>query len=326
MEGIREKVRKETSFCIFYILDIAEQTQSRTISDTSNDSIQSDGCKLIHKRLHANPVIAHEHHSFFTIFMDNVYHLFGKLRNFSSLKSLEIFEFFGRNTVCIVHVALVDNVFRTERIAHFFFKLFEDIWADRCGVAEPVYVFFSRKLIKDQGKLVKKCRKTYYIHILMRIKETAETLQGMRSCLWLTHIKSDLRLHVLPVIYNCIIHMYRVPHDICQEADGIFMKKLRRCDHNISALFVIRPLVCRNDFACGTVNDFPPSGDIVTGIYFQHVRVEMVHKVDLKFLICCCMERAHDVHLLDLIRICLCPCVIFSCCIVGSVDLCTRIF
>ena len=42
MEGIREKVRKETSFCIFYILDIAEQAQGRTVSDTSNDSIQSD--------------------------------------------------------------------------------------------------------------------------------------------------------------------------------------------------------------------------------------------------------------------------------------------
>ena len=159
MEGIREKVRKETSFCIFYILDIAEQTQSRTISDTSNNSVQSDGCKLVHKRLHADPVIPHEHHGFFAVFMDNVYHLFGKFRNFSSLESLEILEFFGRNTVCIVHIALVDNVFRTERIAHFFFELLKDIWADRCGVAEPVYVFFSCKLIKDQCELMEECGK-----------------------------------------------------------------------------------------------------------------------------------------------------------------------
>ena len=258
--------------------------------------------------------------------MDNVYHLFGKLRNFSSLESLEVLEFFGWNTVCIIHVTLIDNIFRAERISHFFFELFKDIRTDRCGVTEPVYIFFSRKLIKDQGKLMEKCRKTYYIHILMRIKETTETLQGMCSCLRLTHIKSDLRLYVLPVIYDSIIHMNRVPHDICQKADRIFMKKFRRCDHDISTLFVIRPPICRNDFACGTVNDFPPSGDIITGIYFQHVRVEMVHKVDLKFLLRCCMERTHDVHLLDLIRVCLCPCIIFSCCIISSVDLCTCVF
>ena len=52
----------------------------------------------------------------------------------------------------------------------------------------------------------------------------------------------------------------------------------------------------------------------------------MIHKVDLKFLLRCCMERTHDVHLLDLIRVCLCPCIVFSCCIISSVDLCACVF
>ena len=94
MERIREKVWQKSSFCIFYILNITEQTQGRTISNTSNYSIQSDRCKFVHKRFHTNPVISHEHHGLFSVFMYDIYHLFGKLRNFASLKCLEIFEFF----------------------------------------------------------------------------------------------------------------------------------------------------------------------------------------------------------------------------------------
>ena len=62
--------------------------------------------------------------------MDNVYHLFGKLRHFPSLECLEILEFFRRNAVGVVHVALVDDVFRAEGITHLFFKLFQHIGAD----------------------------------------------------------------------------------------------------------------------------------------------------------------------------------------------------
>ena len=80
--------------------------------------------KLVHKRLHADPVIAHEHHGFFAVFMDNVYHLFGKFRNFSALERLEILEFFRDGIrYAVVHIALVNNVFRAELVAHFFFKL-----------------------------------------------------------------------------------------------------------------------------------------------------------------------------------------------------------
>ena len=130
MEGVREKVRKETAFCVFYIFDVTEQTQGGAVANTSYHRVQSDSRKLIHKRLHADPVVAHKHHGFFAVFMNNVYHLFGKLGNFSSLECLEILEFFGWNAVGVVHVALIDNVFRAERIAHFFFKLLQHIRAD----------------------------------------------------------------------------------------------------------------------------------------------------------------------------------------------------
>ena len=177
MEGIREEIWKETAFCVFYILDVTEQTQCSTISNTSNNCIKSDRSKFIHKWLHTDPVITHEHHSFSAIFMNNINHLFGKLCYFSALESLDIFKFLRRNTICIIHISLIDNIFRTERITDFFFKLFQNIRADGCGISKPVNIFFPRKFIKNQSKLMEKRSKSYNIYILMGFQKTTETIQ-----------------------------------------------------------------------------------------------------------------------------------------------------
>jgi len=284
VEGVREKVWKKSSFRVFYIFNIAEQTQGCTISHTSNHSIKTDGSKLIHKWLHADPVVTHEHHGFFAIFMDNVYHLLCKLCNLAALECLEVLEFLGWNAVGIVHVALVDNVFRAEWIADLFFELLQHIWTDRCGITEPVHIFLPCQLIKDQGELMEKGGEAYHIHILVGIKESAEALQGMSSCFWLAHIKGDLRLYIFPVVYHCIVHMYRIPHNISQEADGILMERFYRCNYHISARFIIMPLTCRNHCSCGTVDYFPPLCDIIACVHLQHIRVQVVHKVDLQFV------------------------------------------
>ena len=107
----------------------------------------------------------------------------------------------------------------------------------------------------------------YHIHILVGIKESAEALQRMSSCFWLAHIKGDLRLYIFPVVYHCIVHMYRIPHNISQKTYRIIMKSLRRFDGHITGLLTVTPLCHRNHFSCRTVNDFPPSLDIIMRIY-----------------------------------------------------------
>ena len=160
-----------------------------------------------------------------------------------------------------------------------------------------------------------------HIDIRMAVQETAETLQGMGSCLWLAHIKGDLGLYVLPVVYHCVVHMYRVPHNICQEAYGVLMEKLRRGDYHISGLFVVGPAGYRHCFACGAVYNFPPSCNVVTGVDLQHIRVKVIHQVNFQCLRNCGVEGAHNVHLLDLVRVGFCPGVVFSCGVVSGVDL-----
>ena len=81
---------------------------------------------------------------------------------------------------------------------------------------------------------MEKCGKSYYIYVIMGLQESAETFQRMRTCCRLAHIKGDLRLYILPVVDNCIVHMYRIPHDVCKKTYGILVEFFCRSDHNIS--------------------------------------------------------------------------------------------
>ena len=147
----------------------------------------------------------------------------------------------------------------------------------------------------------------------------------MFSCFRLTNIKSNLRFNIFPVIYHCIIHMNRIPHNVCKKTYCILVKKFCRFDHYISGCFIIGPFTDRNNLTCCTVNNFPPSGNIITCIYFQHIRIKMIHQVNFQFFLCSCMEMTHNVHLLDFIRVCLSPFIIFSGCIISCVDFSTSI-
>ena len=267
MEGIREEIRKETSLGIFDTRNITDQTKRRSISHGTYHSIQTYGLKLIHKRLHADPVIAKEHHSFFSILMHDIHKLFCKLRNFSSLECGKIHEFLGRNPVRVIHVPLINDKFRTELITYFLFKLLQNIRTYRCRITIPVYIFLSCQLVKDQCELMEKCRETNHIHIRMALQEFSQTFLGVFFCLRLTDIKCDLFFHTLPVISHRIIHMNRIPHNISQKTYRIIMKSLRRFDGHITGLLTVTPLCHRNHFSCRTVDNFPPSLDIIMRIY-----------------------------------------------------------
>ena len=167
---------------------------------------------------------------------------------------------------------------------------------------------------------MEKCSKTHYVHILMGFQETAETFQRVLSCGRLTYVKGHLRLHVLPVVDNCIVHMNRIPHNICQKAYGILMEGYCLNLH-ISGFLIIRPFIAGNRLACGTVHDLPPFTDIVSCIYCQHIRVKMIHQMNFQGFFHRCVDGCHNVHLLNFFRMSLCPVVILTCCIIGRIDL-----
>ena len=92
-------------------------------------------------------------------------------------------------------------------------------------------------------------------------------------------------------------------------------------DGHIPCLVTVLPLFRGNHLTGCTVNHFPPAGDIIPGINLEHVRIQMVHQVNGQLTFSCIIERCHDIHLLNLIRVCFCPCIVFSGCIISGVNL-----
>ena len=224
VEGIREEIRKKSSFRILHAFNIADQAQGGSISYASHHSVQADGLEFVHKRLRADPVIAQEHHGLFAAFMADIHHFLRDLRYLSALERLEVLKLFGRNPVLVIVVSLVNDILRAERITHFLFKLLQNIRAYRCGIAIPFHVFFPGQLVEHQRELVEESSEAKYVHVRMLLNEFAQALHRIFVGLGLAHVEGDLMLHVLPVIHHSVVHMYRVPHDIGEEAHRIIME------------------------------------------------------------------------------------------------------
>ena len=118
---------------------------------------------------------------------------------------------------------------------------------------------------------MEKCCITNNINMRIVFDVFAKTLHCKFFCLWLTNVECDLFFHTLPVIDYCIVHMYRIPHNVCKKTYCIIMEFLCVVNCDISCLLTVIPLFYRNNFTCCTVNDFPPSSDIIVRIYFQHI-------------------------------------------------------
>jgi len=123
VEHIREEIGQEATLRVLYILNIAKQPQGGAVAYAAHHSIQPDGGEFLHKRLHADPVVAHKHHSLFAVAVHNVYHLFGQLSHLPALERLEVLKFLRGDPVAVVHITLVNNELRAELVAHLLLKL-----------------------------------------------------------------------------------------------------------------------------------------------------------------------------------------------------------
>ena len=111
-EDIREEIREQTAFGIFDARDIADQTQRGSVSDAADYRIQAESLEFFHKWFGADPVVAQEHHGFFSVFVGDVHHLTDDLCHFTALECLEVLVFFAGDPVLVVVITLVDDVFR----------------------------------------------------------------------------------------------------------------------------------------------------------------------------------------------------------------------
>jgi len=112
-------------------------------------------------------VVAKKHHGFLGVGVDNVGHFFHQTGDLAALESLEVLVLLAGHTVLVVVVALVDDKLRAELIADLFFKLLQNVGADRGRVAIPIHVLLAAQLVKHQREQVEEGRKAHDIDIGM---------------------------------------------------------------------------------------------------------------------------------------------------------------
>ena len=117
--------------------------------------------------------------------------------------------------------------------------------------------------------------------------------------------------------------MYRIPYNICQKAYSILVIFL--CLNYNFTVFIM-PFFASERPSDSPVHDFPPSLYVVMVINFQQVLMQSLHQIDSKHTVISHMKVRHHIHLLNFIRIFLCPCIIFSGCIICSINFCVKLF
>ena len=160
------------------------------------------------------------------------------------------------------------------------------------------------------------------VNIGVLCNELAQALHGILVGLGLTHVKGDLVLKVRPAVGGGVVHMHRVPNEIGKEADCVLVEGYGLHGY---ATVGVTPLFRGHGLTGGSIHDLPPAGDVVVGVHLHQLRADALHQRDGHGVAGGGVKAGHDVALLYLVRVCLCPCVVLAGGIVGGVDLGVRI-
>ena len=161
-----------------------------------------------------------------------------------------------------------------------------------------------------------------YIHIRMCGTIIAKTLHGIFMSLRLSHIKRNLMFKVFPIVSDCIVHMYRIPDNISQKADGIFMERDSIVNDHAPLFLIIFPEIYGHNLPRRTVNNLPPSFSVISGIDHHQFFGNTLHKRNHQLRLHCGIKSSHHIALLYLIRVCFCPLIILPRGIISSIYFC----
>ena len=323
MERIRKEIRQQTSFRIFHAGDVADEPERRAVAHTADHRVQTNRLEFRHKRFRADPMVAKEHHRFFSALMGDFDHFPRQSGDFPTLERLEIPEFLAGHAILVIEISLIDDILRTEAIADFLLEFLQNIRRNGGRITVPIDVLFPPERIEHQRKLMEERRVANHVHIGMLLDEAAQTLHGKLMGLGLANIERNLMLDILPVVDNGVVHVNRIPDEIAQEGHRVFMIRRRMLNHD--APVRIMPFIRGQRLAGRAVDDLPPAADIVAGIDLQQLGREVFHQTDRQRTLACHLESGHDIALLHLVGVRLRPRVVLAGGVVSRIHLCAGI-
>ena len=165
---------------------------------------------------------------------------------------------------------------------------------------------------------MKEGREPHHINVGVGLAPAAQLFFYIGLRLGLAHIVGQLVRRILPVVGQEVVHVYGVPDQERQKADGVLV--IGDClNFDLTRWLIEEPFVGGYDLARRAVNDLPPALGVVQRVDFQLLGVEAVHQVDAQLRAARRVAITDEVLLLDFVGVCLRPGVVLAGRIIGSV-------
>ena len=165
---------------------------------------------------------------------------------------------------------------------------------------------------------MEKGREPHHINVGVGLAPAAQLFFYIGLRLGLAHIVGQLVRRILPVVGQEVVHVYGVPDQERQKADGVLVIG-DGFDLNLAGRLVKEPLVGGYDLTGRAVNDLPPALGVVQRVDLELLGVEAVHQVDAQLRAARRVSVTDEILLLDLVGVCLRPGVVLAGRIIGSV-------
>ena len=263
-------------------------------------------------------MVTEEHHRFLAVGVDDVDHLFGKSADLLLLELDEVAELLAGHAEHRVVVALIHNELGAELVPCPLFKFFQNVGADAGAVAEPFDEFLALLVVKGQRELMEEGREPHHINVGVGLAPAAQLFFYIGLRLGLAHIVGQLVRRILPVVGQEVVHVYGVPDQERQKADGVLVIG-DGFDLDLARRLVEEPFVGGDDLTRRAVNDLPPALGVIQRVDLELLGVEAVHQMNAQLRAARRMAVTDKILLLDLVGVCLRPGVVLAGRIIGSV-------
>ena len=153
---------------------------------------------------------------------------------------------------------------------------------------------------------MKEGREPHHINVGVGLAPAAQLFLYIGLRLGLAHIVGQLVRRILPVVGQEVVHVYGVPDQERQKADGVLVIG-DGFDLDLAGRLVEEPFVGGDDLARRAVNDLPPALGVIQRVDLELLGVEAVHQMNAQLRAARRMAVTDKILLLDLVGVCLRP-------------------
>ena len=278
VEGVGEEVRQEAALGVPDAGDVRDHAGGGAVADRTDHGVQAEVPEPVLVRFGADPLIAEEHHRLLAGGVRHVGELFDVLAHEAGQEVDPVALRLARHAPGGVVAAPVHKVLGAQAVAVPGLEIVERLRRDGARAAEPVHDLLAVLLVEDQRELVEEGRESHHIGGRVVLEPLLEGVEHELAGLLVVDVERDLVFLVAPVVGQVVVHLHRVPDDVGQERDRVFVHGSRAADVHHVRIGVETPVGRVDDRAGGAVHDLPVAVRVGVAVRLELLLVEPLHQ------------------------------------------------